>query len=80
MDGTDVVVKPSPPRHDQNRFEATPPLRRSGRQTQLPIRYRETDFITSMLSVVEPSEWMASMEEEYESILKNKTWDLVELP
>ena len=42
-----------------------------------------------MLNVVEPSsykeasqynEWMEAMEEEHESILKNKTWELVELP
>lgn len=42
-----------------------------------------------MMNVVEPSsykeagqysEWRAAMEEEYESILKNKTWDLVKLP
>lgn len=46
-------------------------------------------LINSMLNFIEPSnykeasqysEWMATMEEEYESILKNKTWDLVELP
>lgn len=42
-----------------------------------------------MLNVIERSnykeesqyiEWRVAMEEEYESILKNKTWDLVELP
>lgn len=89
MDGTYVVVKPSPPRDDQNRFEATPPLRKSGRKTQLRERYSENAFITSVVNFVEPcsykeasqySEWRATMEEEYESILKNKTWDLVELP
>ena len=46
-------------------------------------------FITSMLNFVEPSsykeasqysEWRVAMEEEYESILKNKNCDLVELP
>lgn len=79
MDGIYAVVKPIPPRDDHNKFEATPPLRRSSRQTQLLARYRDTAFITSMLSVVEPysykeasqfSEWRAAMEEEYESILK----------
>ena len=69
-------------------FDATPTLRRSCRQTQLPARYRENAFITSMLNVVEPSsykeanqynEWSVAMEEEHESILKNKPWELVEL-
>lgn len=69
-------------RGDQNRFEATPPLRRSGRQTQFPIVHRENAFITSMLNVIGPScykeasqytKWMEIMKEEYESILKRKT-------
>lgn len=32
VDGTYAVTKPIPPRDDQNRFEATPPLRRSSRK------------------------------------------------
>eukprot|EP00253_Pinus_taeda_P021917 PITA_21917 len=45
--------------------------------------------MTSILNVVEPmnyneanqyDEWMSVMKEEYESITKNKTWELVELP
>eukprot|EP00253_Pinus_taeda_P017713 PITA_17713 len=85
----DVAVKPSPQKDDHTRFEATSPLRKSGRKVQLPTRYRENSFITSMMNVFEPSsyketsqysEWRAAMEEEYESILKNITWDLVKLP
>ena len=64
-------------------------LRISGRWIQLPARYRENAYIASMMKVVEPSsyretnhcsEWKESMEQEYESILKNNTWELVELP
>jgi len=42
-----------------------------------------------MLNVVKPSnyneasqygEWRATTKEEYEPIIKNKTWDLVEIP
>eukprot|EP00253_Pinus_taeda_P005708 PITA_05708 len=85
----DVAFKPSPQKDDQTRFEVIRPLRRSGRKALLPTRYRENVFITSMMNVVEPSshkeaiqysEWMAAMEEEHESILKIKTWDLVKLP
>lgn len=84
-----IRFETSPQRRDHNRFEATPPLRRSGRKTQLLARYRDNSFITSMLSIVESSsykeasqysEWRVAMEDEYESILKNKTLDLVELP
>lgn len=85
----DVVVKSSPQKDDQTRFEAAPPIRRSGRNVQFPTSYSKNDFKISMMNVVKPSsykeasqysEWRAAMEEEYESILKNKTWDLVKLP
>ena len=42
-----------------------------------------------MMNVVEPSsykeanecsEWKTTMEQEYESIIRNKTWDMVEIP
>ena len=36
-----------------------------------PLNYKESS---------EYDEWREAMEEEYESIIKNKTWDLVELP
>lgn len=61
---------------DQIRFETTtPPLRRSGRKAQIPKRYRENTFITSMMNVVELSsykktnecsEWKTTMEQEYD--------------
>lgn len=71
----DVAVKPSLENDDQARFEATPPLRRSGRKVQLLKIYRENAFIIGMMNVFEPSsykeasqysEWRDTMEEEYE--------------
>jgi hypothetical protein len=47
---------------DQIRFEATPPLRRSGRKAQMPARYRENAFITSMMNLVEPSSYKEANE------------------
>ena len=55
----------------------------------MPARYMENAFITNMMNVVEPSsykevnersEWKIAMEQEYDSIIKNNTWELVELP
>ena len=52
-------------------------------------RYRENAFITRMMNAVEPSsykeanecsEWKTTMEQEYDSIIRNNTWELVELP
>lgn len=51
MDGIDATAKPSPPRDDQNMFEATPPLRRSGRKIQLPGRYRENSCLDNLMSL-----------------------------
>ena len=45
--------------------------------------------MTGMLNIAEPSnfyeaskslEWKKAMNEEYESIIKNNTWDLVKIP
>jgi len=45
--------------------------------------------MTGMIKIVEPSnfyessksfEWKEAMKDEYESIIKNNTWDLVNLP
>ena len=86
---SDTTIKTSPSKEIQNGLEATPTLRISGRKIQLPARYRENAFITSMMNFVEPSsyreanqcsEWKTVMKQEYESILKNNTWELVELP
>lgn len=75
---------------EEIRFEtSTPPLKRSSRKAQMPARYRKNDFITSMMNVVEPSsykeenesnEWKIAMEQEYDSIIRNNTWEFVELP
>ena len=55
----------------------------------MPAGYRENAFITSMMNVVESSsykeanecsEWKTTMEQEYDSIIKNNTWELVEIP
>jgi len=55
----------------------------------MPARYRENAFITNMMNVVEPSsykeanesnEWKIAIEQEYDSIIRNYTWKLVELP
>ena len=55
----------------------------------MPARYRENAFITSIMNVVEPSSYKEAnesnerkiaMEQEYDSIIRNNTWELVELP
>ena len=75
---------------EENKFEVSPPLpRRSGRKTQLPSKLRSYALMSKVLNIVEPSnykeasqfkEWRAAMDEEMESIFRNDTWDLVELP
>lgn len=76
-------------RSEQEIFEASLLPRRSGRKTHLPASYRDYALMTSILNVVEPlnynevsqcDEWREAMKEEYESIIKNRTWELVELP
>lgn len=71
----------------QDRIEASPLPRRSGRQTHLPVRYIDYALMTSILNVVEPmiyneanqyDEWRLVMKEEYELIIKNETWELVD--
>jgi hypothetical protein len=64
-------------------------LRRSSRQIQLPERYKDYALMSSISNVIEPmnfdeanehDEWRNAMEEEYDSIIKNNTWELTELP
>jgi hypothetical protein len=64
-------------------------LRRSSRQIRLPERYKDYALMSSISNVIEPmnfdeanehDEWRNAMEEEYESIMKNNTWELTELP
>jgi len=79
----------SPVIAEENKFEVSPLPRRSGRKTQLPLKLRNYALMLKVLNIVEPSnykeasqfkEWRAAMNEEMESILRNDTWDLVELP
>ena len=62
--------------------------RRSTRQTHPPVKFRDYFLMTSIMNVIEPlnyeqakdkEEWVTAMNEEYNSIMRNKTWDLVEL-
>ena len=64
-------------------------LRRSSRQVRLPERYRDYALMSSISNVIEPmtfnesnelDEWRNAMEEEYESIMDNNTWELTKLP
>ena len=79
----------SPIRVEENKFEVSPLLRKSSRKTQIPLRLKDYALMSNVLNIVEPTnykeasqfkEWRAAMNEEIESILRNDTWDLVELP
>ena len=59
--------------------------RRSSRQTHPPVKFRDYALMISIMNVVEPlnyeqakykEEWVTAMNEEYNSIMRNKTWDL----
>jgi hypothetical protein len=74
---------------ETDRVEVSPLPRRSGRKTRLPERLKGYALMSKILNIVEPSnyeeasksdEWRAAMHEEIESIYRNHTWDLVELP
>lgn len=63
--------------------------RRSTQQTQLPARYRDYALMSNIMNVVEPvdyeqakehEQWRNAMNDEYASLMKNQTWELVELP
>ena len=63
--------------------------RRSSRQTHPLVKFRDYALMTSIMNVIEPlnyeqakdkEEWVTAMNEEYNSIMRNETWDLVELP
>ena len=62
---------------------------RSTHQTHPPTKFRDYALMTSIMNAIEPlnyeqakdkEEWVTAMNEEYNSIMRNKTWDLVELP
>eukprot|EP00253_Pinus_taeda_P035283 PITA_35283 len=74
---------------ETERVEVSPLPRRSGRKTKLPAKLRDYALMSKILNIVEPlnyeeasrsDEWRAAMHEEMESIYRNHTWDLVELP
>eukprot|EP00253_Pinus_taeda_P017728 PITA_17728 len=63
--------------------------RRSSRQSQAPVRYKDYALMSLVMNVVEHSsyeeakeyeEWRDAMNEKYNSIMKNDTWVLTELP
>jgi len=63
--------------------------RRSSRQTRLPARYRDYALMSNIMNVEEPIDyeqakqhepWINAMNDEYASLMKNQTWELVELP
>jgi hypothetical protein len=77
----------------RRRGEGTPQSsvapRRSTRQTHTPVRYKDYALMTQVMNVVEPLNfeqakdhkvWMDAMKEEYDSIMKNETWELTKLP
>jgi hypothetical protein len=64
-------------------------LRISSQQIRIPERYKDYALMSSISNVIEPmnfdeanehDEWKNAMEEEYESIMKNNTWELTKLP
>jgi len=69
--------------------ERSETIRRSSCQIQPPIRYKDYELMFHVMNVVEPSsyeeakeykELRDAMNEEYSSIMKNDTWELMELP
>eukprot|EP00253_Pinus_taeda_P014991 PITA_14991 len=79
----------SPVIAEENKFEVSPLPRRSVRKTQKPLKLRDYALMSNVLNIVDPTnykeasqskEWRDEMNEEMESILRNDTWDLVDLP
>jgi hypothetical protein len=73
------------PRKSIATLQSNVALQRSTRQIQTPIRYKDYASMTQVMSVEEPlnfeqandhKEWMSAMKEEYDSIMKNETWQL----
>jgi hypothetical protein len=85
----DSTSSQSTPRRGEGTPQRSEELRRTTRQSKTPVRYRDYALITQAMNVVEPlnyeqakdhKEWMDAMKEEYDSIIKNETWELTELP
>jgi hypothetical protein len=88
MDNSSSHSSPSGEDRSSQSGEQHNQLRRSSRQIQLPERYKDYALMSSISNVIEPmnfdeanehDEWQNAMEEEYESIMKNNTWELTEL-
>ena len=59
------------------------------RQIHPLVNFRDYSLMTTIMNVIEilnyeqdkdKEEWVTAMNEEYNSIMRNKTWELVELP
>jgi len=90
MDTSSTHESPrSDPSSHSKRSESGGTQRRSSRTIQVPSRYKDYALMTQVMNVVEPvtykqakehKEWKNAMNEEYESIMRNETWELTELP
>jgi hypothetical protein len=89
MDTSSSQSSPSGENRSSQSGEENNQLRRSSRQVRLPEKYRDYAVMSNISNVIElmsfdeaneHGEWRNAMEEEYESIMKNNTWELTELP
>jgi len=71
----------------RRRDASTKTPRRTSRQIHTPIRYKDYALMTQVMNTIEPENyqqakehkvWMDAMKEEYDSIMKNETWELTE--
>jgi hypothetical protein len=82
----DSTSSQSMPRRGEGTPQRSEELRRTTRQSKTLVK--DCALITQAMNVVEPlnyeqakdhKEWMDAMKEEYDSIIKNETWELKEL-
>jgi hypothetical protein len=73
----------------RRRDASTKTPRRTSRQIHTPIRYKDYSLRTQVMNTIELANyqqakehkvWVDAMKEEYDSIMKNETWELTELP
>lgn len=76
-------------RRGEGNPQCNEPLRRSTRQIQAPTKYKYYALMSQLMTIFEHlnyepykdhKEWVDAMKEEYDSIMKNETWELIELP